>query len=97
MIRSPIRPPGFDRTVPNNPSANNFASNLRSKLRNNQQFVLPLQPRFLRELVIVPLEDILVVDGGDQLQILQGKATQSLLPNLIDLMDGSRTGNQLET
>jgi SagB-type dehydrogenase family enzyme len=56
----------------------------------------PVKPRFLQELVVVSLEDAIVIDGTDQLQVLQGKATRNLVPDLIRLMDGNRTQKQLE-
>lgn len=58
--------------------------------------VLPHQPRFLRELAVIPLEGGLMVDGSDGLQFFKGPQAQSFLPQLISLMDGGRTIGQLE-
>jgi SagB-type dehydrogenase family enzyme len=57
---------------------------------------LPRQPRFLDELVLVPLKDGVLVDGSEQQHVFKGPAAQTLLPRLISLMDGSRTLVQLE-
>jgi SagB-type dehydrogenase family enzyme len=57
---------------------------------------LPQQPRFLSELVVVPLKDGILVDGSEQQHVFKGPAGQTLLPRLISLMDGSRTLIQLE-
>jgi SagB-type dehydrogenase family enzyme len=59
--------------------------------------VLPLRPRFLHELVVVPFEQELIVEGTDQFHALQGVAVQTILPHLISLMDGERTLDQLKT
>jgi SagB-type dehydrogenase family enzyme len=59
--------------------------------------LVPLQPRFIRDLVVLPLADETVVDGTDQLQVLRGESARRLLPRLIDLMDGSRTMAQVES
>lgn len=61
------------------------------------RYVLPLRPRFLRELVIIPLEHGLLVDGTADLRILKGRATRGSLQRLIELMDGTRTLRELGT
>jgi SagB-type dehydrogenase family enzyme len=57
---------------------------------------MPLRPRFLEELAVVGFEDGLLVDGAGPLQVLAGTATQSLVPRLIELTDGSRTLDQVQ-
>lgn len=86
MIRSAIRPPGLE---------NNVAEGRRWK-NMPPRFKGPVRPRFLHELVVAPAKDGLVIDGTSQLQVIQGKATQRLVPRLIELMDGSRTVKELE-
>lgn len=54
------------------------------------------RPRVLREIVVVPFQNGIVVDGTNRLQIFQGRASRLLLPALIELMDGSRTIQELE-
>ncbi len=53
------------------------------------------KPRFLPEIVAVPFQGGVVVDGTSRLQIFEGKASEGLLPTLIKLMDGSRTVKEL--
>ena len=57
---------------------------------------LPARPRFVPGLVVVPVEDGLLIDGTDRLQLLKLDTSQTLIPRLIALMDGSRTLAQLE-
>lgn len=56
---------------------------------------LPLRPRFLHELVVIPVEEGFVVEGSNRPYILAGDATKSLFPRLVGLMDGSRTLDQI--
>ena len=90
MIKGPIkknqrmRPPGMQRR------------SAAAGMTSTAPFSGLAKPRFLRELVVIPLEDAIVVDGAGHLQVLQGKATRSLVPELIQLMDGSRTPKQIE-
>lgn len=83
-----VRPPGFN-------SATSSTSSSPVK-RSAARFVGLLRPRFLQELIVVPMKDALVIDGTAQLQVIQGKATGRLVPELIALMDGSRTIPELE-
>jgi SagB-type dehydrogenase family enzyme len=86
MIRSAIRPPGLENNVTEGRPRKNLP----------QRFKGPVRPRFLQEAVVAPAKDGLVMDGTSQLQVIQGKATQRLIPRLIGLMDGSRTMKELE-
>jgi SagB-type dehydrogenase family enzyme len=56
-----------------------------------------MRPRFLHETVLVPVKDEVVIHGTRHLQILRGKSTRRLLPELIALLDGTRTIEHLET
>lgn len=56
---------------------------------------LPLRPRFLREIVVAPCNDGIVADGTGRFVVLQGNATKALIPDLIRLMDGTRTIDDL--
>lgn len=60
------------------------------------QVPIPMRPRFLTELVVVQTEDGVAIDGTDRLQILLGAPWRNLLPELIALMDGTRTLDQLQ-
>ncbi len=54
------------------------------------------RPHFTRKFVVVPFENGLLIDGARGLQILQGKAMGVLLPDLIEVMDGSRTTEEIQ-
>jgi SagB-type dehydrogenase family enzyme len=54
------------------------------------------RPHFARKFVVAPFENGLLVDGASGLQILQGKATEVLLPDLMELMDGTRTTAEIQ-
>jgi SagB-type dehydrogenase family enzyme len=58
---------------------------------------LPLRPRFLSELVLIPFGPELMVDGTERMHVLQGLGAQSILPQLVRLMDGRRTLDELTT
>ena len=52
-------------------------------------------PRFIREYSVVLCPGEILIDGSEQLQIIRGRAAEGFLPKLIDLMDGTRTPQQL--
>src|SRR5262245_4201516 len=54
-------------------------------------------PRFATELVAIPAKETLIVDGAQGLKILRGRSAQYLVPELLALMDGTRTVKQMET
>ena len=54
------------------------------------------QPRIVKELVLVPFADGLIVDGTHQLHVLKGQGISRVLPQLMTLMDGKRTTKELE-
>jgi SagB-type dehydrogenase family enzyme len=54
------------------------------------RFDPPIRPRFVQELVMVPLEGGVLFHGSDQLHTFEGKRTQSFLSTLLPLMDGTR-------
>jgi len=56
---------------------------------------LPIKPRFLREIVVAPCNNGIVADGTGRFVVLQGNATKVLIPDLIRLMDGTRTIDEL--
>lgn len=71
------------------------AQAMGNAVKLDPQFAMPRKPFFARELVIVPLADGLLVDGTGEQQVLRGKATQTLLPRLLPLLDGTRTLDQV--
>lgn len=53
---------------------------------------LPLRPKWIPELLLIPFGlDKLVVSGTDQLEILGGKSARRLLPNILPLLNGLHT------
>lgn len=67
------------------------ASELARAAAADPQFALPARPRVVPHLIQVPLADALIVDGTADLQVLRGEAAADLLPQLLPLLDGSRT------
>src|SRR6516225_7878024 len=61
----------------------------RSRLR------LPLRPRFLNEMTVIPLPSGVFIDGADEPHILEGEGARKLFSQLLPLMDGSRTTQQI--
>ncbi len=58
-------------------------------------FHLPRRPRFPRELLLLPTADGLCVEGAAERQLLRGKAAMAFLPELIALLDGTRSLDDL--
>lgn len=54
------------------------------------QFRVPERPRWPDGLVIVPVDDGLLVDGGPSRQLLRGSAARSLVPEARRVLDGRR-------
>lgn len=71
------------------------AQAMGNAVRLDPQFAMPKKPFFARELVTVPLSDGFLVDGTGDQQVLRGKATQTLLPRLLPLLDGTRTLDEI--
>lgn len=65
------------------------ARDIAQAVSTDAQFRMPHRPRFLPELVVVPLADGLLVSGTDEAQVFRGGAATTLLPRLIALLDGS--------
>jgi SagB-type dehydrogenase family enzyme len=52
-------------------------------------------PRILREIVAVPIEDGVLIDGLGRQPVIRGPFAQTVLPDLLRLMDGSRTVHEI--
>ncbi len=59
------------------------------------QFTMPQRPHFPEELVVIPLEDGILIEGTADQQVLRGKATRTLIPHLLPLLDGKHTLDDL--
>jgi AcrR family transcriptional regulator len=71
------------------------AQAMGNAVRLDPQFAMPRKPFFSCDLVTIPLADGFLVDGTGDQQVLRGKATQTLLPRLLPLLDGTRTLDQI--
>lgn len=67
------------------------AERMGTAVELDRQFHMPVRPRFLKELVTVPLPDGLLIEGAGERQVLRGPAATALLPRLLPLLDGTRT------
>lgn len=57
---------------------------------------LPERLRILRDVTIVPLERGILIDGLGRQEIIEGPLAQTVLPELLSLLDGTRTFAELE-
>jgi SagB-type dehydrogenase family enzyme len=73
------------------------SQHLRAAAARDPQFRLPLRPRLVDDLAILPLGDGLVIDGGPQRRVLRGASVRSVLEPLLGLLDGARTADRLAT
>lgn len=64
-------------------------------IETDPQLVMPVRPRFLKELVTLPLQDGLLIEGTDEQQFLRGPAVANLLPRLLPMLDGAHTLDEL--
>ncbi|MEU3568946.1 nitroreductase family protein [Kitasatospora sp. NPDC036755] len=66
------------------------AQDMRRAVATDPQFRPPTRPALCRGLVVVPLPDGILVEGGPSRQVLRGTATRDLVPKLLPLFDGTR-------
>ena len=57
----------------------------------------PLHPRFLRELVTVPFDQEVIIDGTERLQAIENPAMSTMLPDLIALLNGEHTLDEVKS
>ncbi len=55
-----------------------------------------LRPRFLRDIVVVPLDTGVLIDGLGRQEIIRGSLAQTVLPDLISFLDGTHTMPEIE-
>ncbi len=55
----------------------------------------PLRPRSRQRLAVTPMGESLLIEGGPSRQVLNGKAALSLMPRLLETLDGRRSREQL--
>lgn len=73
------------------------AVHMANAIRNDMQFRVPVYPRFLREVAMLPLSgQKFLFEGTEERQVLGGKSTGTLLPVLLPLLDGTRTLDDLQ-
>ncbi|HEY2913386.1 MAG TPA: SagB family peptide dehydrogenase [Candidatus Angelobacter sp.] len=56
-----------------------------------------MRPRFLRELVMVPFNEEVIIEGAERLQAIENPMTSTMLPDLIGLLNGERTLDDLKS
>ncbi|OLZ47266.1 hypothetical protein [Amycolatopsis keratiniphila] len=67
------------------------ATRMGLAVANDPQFTLPTKARKLPGLVEVPLPSGYLVEGAAARQVFSGKASVTLLPRVLGLLDGNRT------
>ncbi|EME52546.1 nitroreductase family protein [Amycolatopsis decaplanina] len=67
------------------------ATRMGHAVANDPQFTLPTRARKLPGLVEVPLPSGYLVEGAATRQVFSGKASVTLLPRVLGLLDGNRT------
>lgn len=67
-----------------------------SALHDEGRSDTPLRPRFTRELVVVPFEGGIAIDGAHRFYVLRGETWKSALPRLRALIDGSRSLDEIQ-
>lgn len=67
------------------------AATMLQASRNDPEMSIPKRPAFLPGGVLHTVDDGLVVDGGAARQVLNGSAATSLVPKIIDVLDGTKT------
>lgn len=65
-------------------------------MKKSHSMESPHRPKLLGEIVTVPLEDGVLIDGFARLEVIRGPIAQTLLPSLLDLMDGTHTVDELQ-
>jgi SagB-type dehydrogenase family enzyme len=58
---------------------------------------VPTKPRFLRECVLIPFHEGLIIEGMRHLLVFRGPAAVDILPVMIPLMDGQRTVEEIHS
>lgn len=72
------------------------AEHMGAAFGSDPELELPERPRFIPELVTLPFgADGLLVVGANDRQLLRGRAARTLLPELLPLLDGRRTLDEL--
>ena len=65
------------------------ADAMHRAVAGDPQFRCPRRPTLCRGLVVVPLPDGILVEGGPSRQVLRGAATRDLVPTVLPLLDGT--------
>ncbi|TPG69260.1 SagB/ThcOx family dehydrogenase [Brevibacillus laterosporus] len=72
------------------------ATYMANAIQHDLQFHIPIHPRFLKEIAVIPLpEHKFLFEGTEERQVLGGKSTSSLFPLLLPLLDGTKTLEEL--
>ncbi|AND17573.1 hypothetical protein [Rathayibacter tritici] len=71
------------------------AASLDAATQYDAQFRIPARPAVISAVPTTWLQDAFVIEGAVSRRVLRGRTVQSLLPDLLPLLDGSRTWNDL--
>lgn len=72
------------------------ARHMGRSFATDKELVLPLRPRLIPELMVLPIgDDGLMFVGAEEHQILRGRTARGLLPRLLPLFDGTRTLDEI--
>jgi bacteriocin biosynthesis cyclodehydratase domain-containing protein len=69
----------------------------RQAERTNNWRWRPVRPRFLRELVMVPFNAEVIIEGTERIQAIGNPIPSTTLPDLIGLLNGERTVDELKS
>lgn len=73
------------------------AAAMSAAVHNDPQFAPPTLPRLVPGVVRVPTANGVIVDGGPSRQSFTGRSAATLLPTVMDALDGTSTASQLAT
>lgn len=74
------------------------ARSLGSSFAEDPEFSLPRRPRFIPEVLVIPYgQNALLFEGVRDLQVIAGKSARTFLPQLLPLLDGTRTLENLHS
>lgn len=65
-------------------------------LEDSGRSEMPSRPRFVQELVAVPLEGGIAIEGAERFLVLRGEAWKNAFPKLSVLLDGARSLDQIQ-
>ena len=72
------------------------AKSLGESFAEDPEFTLPRRPRYIPELLQIPFgQNALLFEGARDLQVVAGRSSRTFLPQLLAVLDGTRTIDEL--